>query len=125
MTNNWTDIGNSSCVLVMGANPSENHPACMAHINRARDRGAKLIVVDPRQTRTARQADKYIRIRPGTDIAFTMALTKYIIEQMEDPTSTVPATRGLSAFRTFSSPGPSLSATSRTIPPFPAAMPAT
>ncbi len=91
MTNNWTDIGNSSCVLVMGANPSENHPACMAHINRARDRGAKLIVVDPRQTRTARQADKYIRIRPGTDIAFTMALTKYIIEQMEDPTSSVPA----------------------------------
>jgi len=92
MTNNWTDIGNSSCVLVMGANPSENHPACMAHINRARDHGAKLIVVDPRQTRTARQADKYIRIRPGTDIAFTMAVTKYIIEQMEDPTSSVPAT---------------------------------
>lgn len=91
MTNNWTDMANSSCVLVMGANPVENHPACMAHINKARDRGAKLIVVDPRQTRTARQADKYIRIRPGTDIAFTMALTKYIIEQMEDPTSSVPA----------------------------------
>ena len=53
--------------------------------------GAKLIVVDPRKTRTARQADKYIRIRPGTDIAFINGVTKYIIDQMEDPTSAVPA----------------------------------
>lgn len=91
MTNNWTDMGNSSCFIVMGANPSENHPASMAHINRARDAGAKLIVIDPRQTRTARQADRYIRIRPGTDIAFIMGLTKYVIDQMEDAGSSVPA----------------------------------
>ena len=69
MTNHWTDIGNATIVLVWGANPSENHPACMAHINRARAKGATLVVVDPRKTRTALQADQYIRIRPGTDIA--------------------------------------------------------
>ncbi len=83
MTNNWTDIGNSSCVFVMGANPSENHPACMAHINVARAKGGKLIVVDPRKTRTAAQADKYIRIRPGTDIAFLNGVMKLIIANME------------------------------------------
>lgn len=91
MSNHWNDIGNSSCVLVMGANPSENHPACMAHINRARDRGAKLIVVDPRRTRTAVQADKYIRVRPGTDIAFVNAMVKYVIDEMESATSSVSA----------------------------------
>lgn len=101
MTNNWTDIGNSTLVIVMGANPAENHPACIGHINRARealvggsktitDRAgntyvshkepAELIVIDPRKTRTAAQADKYIRIRPGTDIAFINAVVNYITD---------------------------------------------
>lgn len=83
MTNNWTDIGNASLVVVMGANPSENHPASMAHVNRARENGAKLIVIDPRKTRTALQADRFIRIRPGTDIAFIDGLLHGIIEEME------------------------------------------
>ncbi len=91
MTNNWTDMGNATLIVVMGANPSENHPASMAHINKARDKGATMVVIDPRQTRTARQADRYIRIRPGTDIAFINGLVKYIIDQMEDAGSAVPA----------------------------------
>ncbi|TLM80280.1 MAG: hypothetical protein FDZ70_01365 [Actinobacteria bacterium] len=92
MTNSWTDIGNATLVVVMGANPSENHPACMAHINRARAAApktlpggqtsnkpaAELWVIDPRKTRTACQADRFIRIRPGTDIAFINAVTNYI-----------------------------------------------
>ncbi|MDP2232203.1 MAG: molybdopterin-dependent oxidoreductase, partial [Actinomycetota bacterium] len=93
MTNNWTDIGNSSLVFVMGANPSENHPACMAHINNARSKGAKLVVVDPRKTRTATQADRFIRIRPGTNIAFMNAVIRGVIADMEarpsDGTDTV------------------------------------
>lgn len=108
MTNNWTDIGNATMVLVMGANPSENHPACMAHINNARKGPhtwydgagvahvsakpkAKLVVVDPRKTRTALQADMYVRIRPGTDIAFINAMCRYVIATMEalDPTDNV------------------------------------
>jgi anaerobic selenocysteine-containing dehydrogenase len=83
MTNNWTDMANASCVFVMGANPVENHPASMAHINAARAKGASLIVVDPRKTRTALQADRYIRMRPGTDIAFINGLIKGIIDNME------------------------------------------
>lgn len=96
MTNNWTDIGNATLVVSMGANPAENHPACMAHINNARKgphtwldpagnsrttskRAAKLIVIDPRFTRTASQADVYVRIRPGTDIAFLNGMIRYII----------------------------------------------
>jgi anaerobic selenocysteine-containing dehydrogenase len=99
MTNSWTDIGNATLVVVMGANPSENHPACMAHINNARKgphkwydganverttnkRAAKLIVIDPRYTRTASQADNYIRIRPGTDIAFINAVMRYILTDL-------------------------------------------
>lgn len=97
MTNNWGDIGNSTLVIAMGANPSENHPACMAHINNARrgpgkytDRAgneytsnkpaAKLVVIDPRKTRTAVLADMYVRIRPGTDIAFVNGLINYMID---------------------------------------------
>ncbi len=93
MTNHWSDIGNASNVLVWGANPSENHPACMAHINRARAKGAKLVVVDPRKTRTALQADQYIRIRPGSDIALINGIVREIISQMEgtSPNGTAPA----------------------------------
>jgi len=97
MTNGWTDIGNATLVIAWGANPTENHPACMAHVNVAR-RGphtmangivsnkpaAKLIVIDPRKTRTAAQADMYVRIRPGTDIAFQNGLIRYIINNIAD-----------------------------------------
>jgi len=97
MTNHWADIGNATLVIAMGANPTENHPACMAHVNRARTKAPKtlpngtvsnkpaatMIVIDPRKTRTALQADRYIRIRPGTDIAFDNAVVKSIITTME------------------------------------------
>jgi anaerobic selenocysteine-containing dehydrogenase len=85
MSNHWVDIGNSSLIFVIGANPAENHPACMAHVNRARydlwnrGRKARMVVVDPRKTRTAQQADVHVRIRPGTDIAFINGLLNYIM----------------------------------------------
>lgn len=97
MTNSWTDIANSTLVIAWGANPAENHPACMAHINRAKTANqvlpngdisakpaAKMIVIDPRKTRTATQADMYVRIRPGTDIAFQNGLIRYIINNIAD-----------------------------------------
>jgi len=81
MTNDWTDIKNSDCILVPGANPAENHPASMAWVNEARDkRGAKLIVVDPRFTRTAATADLYVPLRSGTDIVFLGGLMNYAIQ---------------------------------------------
>lgn len=80
MTNQWTDIKNADVVLVMGANPASNHPISMKWVMRAKERGAKLIVVDPRFTQTAAKADLYAPIRSGTDIAFLGGMIKYILD---------------------------------------------
>ena len=81
MTNDWIDVKNSDCILVIGANPAENHPASMNWVNAARDKnGAKLIVVDPRFTRTAATADFYASLRSGTDIVFLGALINYTLQ---------------------------------------------
>ena len=70
MTNHWIDYKNADVIMNFGGNTAENHPISMKWIEKARDRGAKLIVVDPRITRTAAVADLYAPIRPGTNIAF-------------------------------------------------------
>jgi len=81
MTNHWIDLKNSDVILMCGSNAAENHPASMTWINKARDeRGAKLIVVDPRFTRSAAKADIYLPLRSGTDIAFYGGLMKYIMD---------------------------------------------
>ena len=80
MTNHWNDIKNSDCILVMGANPAENHPISFKYVMEARDNGAKLICVDPRLTRTAAVSDIYTSLRSGTDIAFLGGMIKYIID---------------------------------------------
>ena len=81
MTNDWVDIKNSDAILVIGANPAENHPASMAWVNAAREKNqAKLIVVDPRSTRTSATADFYARLRSGTDIVFLGALINYTLQ---------------------------------------------
>jgi len=80
MTNDWMDIKNSDCVLVIGGNPAENHPASLRWINQARAHGAKLIVVDPRFNRTAATADFYAPLRSGTDIVFLGGLINYTLQ---------------------------------------------
>jgi len=80
MTNHWIDIKNSDCILVMGANPAENHPISFKYVMQAKDNGAKLICVDPRFNRTAAVADIYAPLRSGTDIAFLGGMIKYILE---------------------------------------------
>ena len=81
MTNHWNDLKNSDCILAIGCNPAENHPISFRWIEVARERGATLIAVDPRYTRTASKADIYAQIRPGTDIAFLGGLIRYALEQ--------------------------------------------
>ena len=81
MTNHWNDLKNADVILVMGANPASNHPISMKWITRAKDRGAKLICVDPRFTQTAAVADLYAPIRSGTDIAFLGGMIHYILER--------------------------------------------
>ena len=80
MTNHWIDIKNSDCILVMGANPAENHPISFKYVMQAKDNGAKLICVDPRFTRTAAVADIYAPLRSGTDIAFLGGMIKYVLD---------------------------------------------
>ena len=64
----------------MGSNAAENHPISFKWINKAREKGASLIHVDPRYTRTSAQADIYAPLRSGSDIAFVGGLIKYILD---------------------------------------------
>ena len=80
MTNHWKDIKNADVVLVMGANPAENHPCGFKWALEARDEnGAKLLTIDPRFTRTSAVADKHLQIRPGSDIAILGGLIRHIL----------------------------------------------
>lgn len=80
MTNSWTDIKNTDLVVIMGGNAAEAHPCGFKWVTEAKaHRGAKLIVVDPRYTRSASVADLYAPIRQGTDIAFLLGLINYCI----------------------------------------------
>jgi formate dehydrogenase major subunit len=80
MTNSWTDIRNTDLVVIMGGNAAEAHPCGFKWVTEAKaSRGAKLIVVDPRFTRSASVADFYAPIRQGTDIAFLLGVINYCI----------------------------------------------
>ncbi|MBZ9539040.1 formate dehydrogenase subunit alpha [Modicisalibacter tunisiensis] len=81
MTNSLNDIHFSKAILFIGSNPSEAHPVAMQHILHAKERNqAQVIVVDPRFTRTAAKADKYVRLRPGSDVAYIWGLLWHIFE---------------------------------------------
>jgi len=81
MTNGWVDIKNADMMLIMGGNPAENHPCGFKWaIEAKRNRNAKMIVVDPRFTRTASVADLYCQLRVATDIAFLGGLINYAID---------------------------------------------
>ena len=81
MTNGYTDIKNTDMMLIMGGNPAENHPCGFKWaIEAKRLRNAKMIVVDPRFTRTAATADLFLQIRAGADIAFLGGMIRYAIE---------------------------------------------
>jgi formate dehydrogenase major subunit len=81
MTNGYTDIKNTDMMLIMGGNPAENHPCGFKWAIEAKKvRNAKMIVVDPRFTRTAATADLFLQIRAGADIAFLGGMIRYAIE---------------------------------------------
>ncbi len=78
MTNSYNDMQNTKCALYIGSNAAEAHPVSLVHMLHAKELGAKMIVVDPRFTRTAAKADEYVRIRSGTDIAFLFGVLWHI-----------------------------------------------
>src|SRR5262245_24598977 len=80
MTNSYNDELNSKCILFFGSNAAEAHPVSMMHTLVAKENGAKVVVVDPRFTRTAAKADTYYRIRSGTDVAFLWGMLHHIFK---------------------------------------------
>ena len=80
MTNSYNDMQNSKCALYIGSNAAEAHPVSMLHMLHAKENGCKMIVVDPRFTRTAAKADEYVRIRSGTDIPFLFGVLHHIFK---------------------------------------------
>ena len=80
MTNSYNDMQNSKAMMFIGSNAAEAHPVSMLHTLHAKENGAKMIVVDPRFTRTAAKADMYSRIRSGTDIPFIWGLLYHVFK---------------------------------------------
>ncbi|MDB5923397.1 MAG: fdhA, partial [Betaproteobacteria bacterium] len=80
MTNSYNDEHHSKVIFFLGSNAAEAHPVSMLHTLHAKENGAKIIVVDPRFTRTAAHAHKYVRIRSGTDIAFIHGMLYHIFK---------------------------------------------
>jgi len=82
MTNHWIDIKNADVIFIIGSNAAENHPASFRWILKAiEERGAKLIVLDPRFTKSASMASLYAPLRPGTDLAFLGGMINYALEK--------------------------------------------
>jgi formate dehydrogenase-N alpha subunit len=80
MTNHWIDLGNSDCIMSIGCNVAETFPIAFGWVEEARERGGKLISVDPRFTRTAAAADIHVPMRTGTDIALIGGMINYVLE---------------------------------------------
>ena len=75
------DIENASLVLIIGSNTAESHPVLATRVKRAHKlRGQKLIVFDLRENEMARRADLFVRPKPGTDLVWLSAITRYILE---------------------------------------------
>ncbi len=87
MTNSYNDMHNSKAMFFIGSNAAEAHPVAMQHILRAKELGSKMIVCDPRYTRTAAHADHFVRFRPGTDVPLIWGVLWHIFENgWEDKT---------------------------------------
>jgi formate dehydrogenase major subunit len=80
MTNSFNDMLNTKAMVFFGSNAAESHPVTMQMILHAKEQGARMIVVDPRFTRTAAKAHHYVRIRPGADIPFIWGVLRTIFE---------------------------------------------
>src|SRR5258705_4869046 len=80
MTNSYNDEQFSKSLLFLGSSAAEAHPVSMLHTLHAKENGCKVIVADPRFTRTAAKADTYVRIRSGSDIAFIFGILHHIFK---------------------------------------------
>ncbi|MEO5734220.1 MAG: molybdopterin-dependent oxidoreductase, partial [Rubrivivax sp.] len=80
MTNSYNDMQFSKAAMYIGSNAAEAHPVSMLHMLHAKEQGCKMIVVDPRFTRTAAKADEFVRLRSGADIPFLYGVMWHIFK---------------------------------------------
>jgi formate dehydrogenase alpha subunit len=81
MTNAIPELEDSDCILITGSNTTEAHPLVASRILKAKAKGAKLIVIDPRRTQMARYADIFVRQRLGTDVAWINGIMHIILKE--------------------------------------------
>ncbi len=81
MTNPIRDIRAARCVLSIGSNTTEAHPVIWLEIKQAQDRGARLIVANPRRIPLVRYADLWLQHKPGTDVALLMGMMRVIVDE--------------------------------------------
>lgn len=78
------DLANADAILIMGSSMAENHPVGFQWVLEARERGTKVLHVDPRYSRTSAMADIWVPLRAGSDIAFLGAMIHYVLENEKD-----------------------------------------
>ena len=78
MTNSFRELEDADCILVFGSNTTVAHPVASRHLLRAREKGKRLVVIDPRRTHIDEQADMHLPIKPGTDVALVNSLLHVI-----------------------------------------------
>jgi len=78
------DLSNADAILIMGSSMAENHPVGFQWVIEAREKGAKVIHVDPRYTRTSAMADMWVPLRAGSDIIFLGALVHFVLENNKE-----------------------------------------
>jgi formate dehydrogenase major subunit len=101
-TNSFDDLERAVSILICGCNPTENHPIVGARIRQAVMRGAKLIVIDPREIELTRHADVHLQLRPGTNVPLLHALAHVIVnEGLIDVAALRDRVRGFEAYRAF------------------------
>jgi anaerobic selenocysteine-containing dehydrogenase len=96
----YADYRHARLIIVWGANPSVSSIHLVPHIHAAMNDGAALVVIDPRRTALARQADIHLAVRPGTDVAVALALHRFLFENgLADEEFLAAHTRGADALR--------------------------
>src|SRR5688572_24414138 len=75
------ELANSDCIVIMGSNMAENHPVGFRFVMQAKARGATLIHIDPRFSRTSAMVDYFVPLRAGSDLVFLGALVSYVLER--------------------------------------------
>ena len=99
MTNSIEDLEESNCILIIGSNTFEQHPLIARRILKAKEKNAKITVIDPRKTHTAKFADVFLQIYPGTNVAVLNGMMNVILrEKLYDEEFVEKRTRGFEEF---------------------------